>query len=134
MKTLKTLIIIACLAGATAGYAQTVPTTPTSPATPSTPATVPAQDPTTTSPASTNPTTEKKAEFNSPQSPVKPSGTPSEDTLIKSQRVGGAIIQDSLVPTSGKKSDRMNRKKNKKSGNEADTASIRSTTEPTRKP
>lgn len=105
-----------------ASYAQTIPTTPTSPATPQT---VPTQDPTTGNPASTNPTTEKKAEFNSPQSPVRPSNTPSEDTLIKSQRVGGAIIRDTITPTSGKRGDKMNRRKGKKAASEADTASIK---------
>ena len=111
MDTLKTLIIVVALTMSAAAYAQTVPTTPTSPTTPQT---VPTQDPT------SNPTTEKKEEFNSPQSPVRPSNTPSEDTLIKSQRVGGAVIQDTLVPASGKKKDKMNRKKDKMSDRESD--------------
>ena len=131
MKTLKAFILIAALGISAASYAQTVPTTPTSP---SQPQSVPTQDPTTTTPSSSNPTTEKKAEFNSPQSPVRPSNTPSEDTLIKSQGASGAVIKDSLMPASDKKMDRKNRKKNRKDANAADTNSSGSATEADRKP
>ena len=113
--------MVVAIAVSTVSFAQTIPTTPTSPATPQT---VPTQDPTTGNP-SENPTTEKKAEFNSPQSPVKPTNTPSEDTLIKSQRVGGAIIRDTITPTSGKRGDKMSRRKGKKAASEADTASVK---------
>jgi hypothetical protein len=127
MKTLRKLIILVALAVSAASYAQTVPTTPTSPTTPT-------QDPTTTNPASTNPTTEKKAEFNAPQSPVRPSNTPSEDTLIKGQRVGGAVIQDTLVPSRGKKNDKMSRRKSKKASNEADTTASSTSSDTIKKP
>ncbi|MCF0042256.1 hypothetical protein [Dyadobacter fanqingshengii] len=131
MRTLRTLTIIAALAVSAAGYAQTVPTTPTSPTQPQS---VPTQDPTTTTPASTNPTTEKKAEFNSPQSPVRPSNTPSEDTLIKDQQTSGAVIKDSLMPATDKKAERMNRRKNKKAANEAESSSTEIATDPNKKP
>lgn len=131
MRTLKSFFVVAMIAVSAAGFAQTVPTTPTSPTQPQT---VPTQDPTTTSPASTNPTTEKKAEFNSPQSPVRPSNTPSEDTLIKSQGASGAVIKDSLTPATDKKAKKMNRKKNKKAANDTQSGSGANATEPNKKP
>ncbi|MCE7068179.1 hypothetical protein [Dyadobacter sp. CY326] len=130
MKTLKTFIMVGLLGVSAAGYAQDIPTTPTSP---STPQTVPTQDPTTTTPASANPTTEKSPDFNSPQSPVRPSNIPSEDTLIKSQRVSEAYVKDAIIPTD-KKKDERSRRTNKRSDNEADTTKSAGGSDPNKRP
>ncbi|WP_031528311.1 hypothetical protein [Dyadobacter crusticola] len=104
MKKIITMTFGALLAAAGMVSAQTTTTPGTS-----VPQTVPTQDPTTTTPA-----TEKKTDFNSPQSPVRPANIPSEDTLIKGQSSSGAVIKDTLMPSSNKKEDRMNRRKNRK--------------------
>jgi hypothetical protein len=106
MKTLRTIMIIGCLAVAGISYAQTTP--------------VPQQPVPQTNPVPTTPETDKKSEFNAPQSPVRPAQIPSEDTLIKGQRSSGVLIQDSLVPSSDKKKDRAERRKAKKGSGEMD--------------
>jgi hypothetical protein len=65
---------------------------------------------------------------------VKPSSTPSEDTLIKNQGVSGAIMKDTLTPGSNRKGDKMSRRKNKKAGNETDTTSSGTAGEATKRP
>ena len=115
MKKLPAIILSAFLASAGIAYAQTTPAQ-TNPAPGQTvPSTVPTQDPATTSPE-----TEKKTDFNSPQSPVRPANIPSEDTLIKGQSSSGAVIKDTLVPSNSRKAERMNRRKNKKGTSETD--------------
>lgn len=117
MKNLNVLVIAALLASTGIAYSQTAvpPTTPEQ-------TTIP-----------TTPSTEKKEEFNTPQTPGRPGNTPSEDTLIKGQVSSGAIIKDSLVPSTGK-SDKMSSRRNKKKGMNTDTASINSKVSPARKP
>ncbi|CAG5074443.1 hypothetical protein DYBT9623_05130 [Dyadobacter sp. CECT 9623] len=120
MKTLS-IILSAFLASAGIASAQTTPV-PTNPAPgQTTPQTTPTQQPATTAPA-----TESKTDFNSPQSPVRPANIPSEDTLIKGQTSSGAVIKDTLVPSNSRKTDRMNRRKNKKGTAETtgDTSSV----------
>jgi hypothetical protein len=117
MKNLNVLVIAALLASTGMAYSQATAPQPTPEQT-----TIP-----------TTPSTEKKEEFNAPQTPARPGNTPSEDTLIKAQVSSGAIIQDSLVPSTGK-SDKMSRRKNRKKGINADTASINSKVTPARKP
>jgi len=115
MKNLNVLVIAVLLASTGMVYSQ---------------ATAPQPEQTT---IPTTPSTEKKEEFNTPQTPGRPGNTPSEDTLIKGQVSSGAIIQDTLIPSTGK-SDKMSRRKNKKKGMNADTASIDSKVTPARKP
>jgi hypothetical protein len=126
MKNLIAFTFVTFLTVSGAVYAQTTPT-PTSPTTP-----VPQQNPVPTTPTTTE---EKKTDFNSPQSPVRPANVPSEDTLIKGQKSSGAVIQDTLMPSSSKKNDRMNRKKNRKGTAEMDDATKTSTqADTTKKP
>ncbi|KAA0990176.1 hypothetical protein [Dyadobacter aurulentus] len=114
MKKLPAIIVSAFLASAGIAYAQTTPAQNPTPGQ-TVPQTVPTQDPATTSPE-----TEKKTDFNSPQSPVRPANIPSEDTLIKGQSSSGAVIRDTLVPSNSRKAERMNRRKNKKGTSEMD--------------
>ncbi|MEO6285972.1 MAG: hypothetical protein ABIO93_21460 [Dyadobacter sp.] len=121
MKNLITLLFVMFLAIAGAVHAQTVPA-PTQPA--------PQQNP-----IPTTPTEEKKPDFNSPQSPVRPANIPSEDTLIKGQKSSGAVIKDTLMPSTSKKEQRMNRRSSKKGTAETDDTTKSSLpTDPARKP
>jgi hypothetical protein len=121
MKKLTIITLGVLLAGAGMSSAQTT-STPTQPV----PQTVPTQDPATTTPA-----TEKKTDFNAPQSPVRPATIPSEDTLIKGQRSSGAIIKDTLVPSTNRKEERANRRKDRKGTSEmGDTTSSRKPNQP----
>jgi hypothetical protein len=99
MKNLIALLFVMFLAVAGAVHAQTVPAQQPVPQQNSVP---------------TTPTDEKKPDFNSPQSPVRPAQIPSEDTLIKGQKSSGAVIKDTLVPSTSKKTERMNRRNSKK--------------------
>ncbi|NIJ51013.1 hypothetical protein [Dyadobacter arcticus] len=113
MKTFRTIIVLVCLAMAGTAYAQTT-TVPGQTAPPTAPQ---------TSPVPTTPETDKKSEFNSPQTPSRPVQTPSEDTLIKGQKSSGTIMQDTLTPSSGKKKDRMSRRNRKAMAEKGDTTS-----------
>lgn len=117
MKNLNVLVITALLASSGIAYSQATAPQPTPEQT-----TIP-----------TTPSTEKKEEFNTPQTPARPGNTPSEDTLIKGQVSANAIIQDTLVPSAGK-NDKISRRKNRKKGMNADTAMINSPVAPARKP
>lgn len=117
MKNLNVLIIAVLLASTGITYAQ---------------ATAPQATPEQTS-VPTTPTSDKKEEFTAPQTPVRPANTPSEDTLIKGQVSSGAIIQDTLVPSSGK-NDKVSRRKSKKRRMNADTALINTRIDSVRKP
>lgn len=78
---------------------------------------------------------ETKPGFNSPQSPARPAQIPSEDTLIKGQKSSGAMIHDTLMPSSDKRRDRSERRRNRKGTAETtDTTSIQPRTDPARKP
>jgi hypothetical protein len=122
MKNLNVLVIAALLASTGVTYSQVSTPQPTAPQSNPEQTSVP-----------TTPSTEKKEEFNAPQTPARPGNTPSEDTLIKGQVSSGAIIKDSLVPSSGK-NDKVSRRKNKRKGMNADTASIDNKANSTRKP
>ncbi|WP_439557549.1 hypothetical protein [Dyadobacter sp.] len=123
MKKIITITFSALLAAAGMVSAQTTTTPGTS-----VPQTVPTQDPATTTPA-----TEKKTDFNAPQSPTRPATIPSEDTLIKGQSSSGAVIKDTLMPSSNRKEDRMNRRKNRKGTVETGDTTSTSGSGPTRK-
>ena len=117
-----------CLAATSAVFAQTQPTGTPSQSTPqTTPQTSPQQ-----TPVPTTTDDNKKVDFNSPQSPTRSPQTPSEDTLIKGQRSSGAVIQDTLMPSSDRKKDRMNKRKNRKGT--AETTSPTTEPESTTKP
>ncbi|TLU98130.1 hypothetical protein [Dyadobacter luticola] len=119
MKTLRILIMLVCLGVAAAAHAQTTP--------------VPAQQTPTTTPETTT-EGDKKPEFNAPQTPVRPAQVPSEDTLIKAQK-NSAVIQDRMMPSTDKKSDRANRRKNKRGTTESDDANaVKTLADSTRKP
>lgn len=111
MKSFSVFTILTFLILTGVSYAQT-----------STPAADPAQQPTETD-------TDKNADFNYPQSPVRLPNSPSEDTLIKATR-SGAILHDTLLPSVDKKSDndKGKRRGRKKDGSQVDTASIKSGT------
>ncbi|KQS25568.1 hypothetical protein [Dyadobacter sp. Leaf189] len=123
MKKIITMTFGALLAAAGMVSAQTTTTPGTS-----VPQTVPTQDPATTTPA-----TEKKTDFNAPQSPTRPATIPSEDTLIKGQSSSGAVIKDTLMPSSNRKEDRMNRRKNRKGTVETGDTTSTSGSGPARK-
>lgn len=108
MKNLIASLFVMFLAIAGAVHAQTVPAQPA-------PQPVPQQNP-----VPTTPTEDKKPDFNSPQSPVRPANIPSEDTLIKGQKSSGAVIKDTLMPSTSKKMERMNRRNSKKGTAEMD--------------
>jgi len=76
---------------------------------------------------------DRKADFNYPQSPNRPANIPSEDTLIKSQRTSGAIIHDTLMPSSDKKADKSSMRKDRKGTAEMDDSTFRGN-KPGRKP
>jgi hypothetical protein len=126
MKTLIALLFVMFLAIAGAVHAQTVPSSPAQPF----PQPAPQQNP-----IPTTPTEDKKTDFNSPQSPVRPANIPSEDTLIKGQKSSGAVIKDTLMPSTSKKEQRMNRRNSKKGTAETDDTTKSSLpTDPARKP
>lgn len=78
---------------------------------------------------------ERKPEFNSPQSPVRPAQIPSEDTLIKGQKSSGAVIRDTLMPADNQRKGRSERRNNRKGTAEADdTTTTLPQTDPARKP
>lgn len=108
MKVFSVFPILIFLMFTGASYAQT-----------STPAADPTQQP-------TDNDTDKKADFNYPQSPVRIPNSPSEDTLIKATR-SGVIIHDTLTPSVGRKSDndKGKRRERKNGGSQIDTASAR---------
>ncbi|MCF0071490.1 hypothetical protein LZD49_13495 [Dyadobacter sp. CY261] len=117
--------IFTMLLGIVGAFAQN-PVTPE----PSVPQPVPQTSPVpTTSP-------ETKPVFNSPQSPARPAQVPSEDTLIKGQKSSGAVIHDTLMPTTtDKKKSRSERRKNRKGTAETDdTTSAQPQTAPAKKP
>jgi hypothetical protein len=118
MKNLQTFLFVACLAATSAAFAQTTPATPDQPV----PQTSPQQ-----TPVPTTTDDNKKVDFTSPQSPARLPQTPSEDTLIKGQKSSGAVIHDTLTPSSDRKADRMNRRKNKRGTAEADDSTSQTT-------
>ncbi|WAC10618.1 hypothetical protein [Dyadobacter pollutisoli] len=121
MKNLTALLFVMLLAIAGTIHAQTVPA-PTQP--------VPEQNP-----VPTTPTEDKKPDFNSPHSPVRPPNTPSEDTLIKGQKSSGAVIKDTLMPSRSKRSERVNRRNSRKGTAEMDdTIKTGTSSDPVKKP
>jgi hypothetical protein len=124
LKMKKQLAFVIALLTGIQCYAQN-PVTPE----PSVPQPVPQQNPV---PTTTEP--ERKPDFNSPQSPQRQPHIPSEDTLIKGQKSSGAVIRDTLMPSTNRKNDRINRRKGRKGTAEMDDTTSNGNTDPAKKP